>query len=189
MPQAERPFGSGEMIAELNRFNWGAFLLPVVWALAYGSWQVLGAWLVAVSSPVLITMLAGADQLSASVSALVAATVASEVVSGLARLWAGANANRFLWSRERLRQEVIVGSGPRFTVETFVHKQRRWTIWGGIAVGVMAVATIPVASVVWSEYELTYVGAIVPIVWLVAEVVLGVWLDRKMQMEASAAPR
>jgi hypothetical protein len=169
------------MPAELNRFNWGAFLLPMIWGVVYGSWQVLGVWALALIAPlVLATAIGGASSLLPNV---VLVTVASEVASGLARLWAGANANQMSWRRDALRLEVLPNARPRFSVERFKHRQRLWTIWGGVLVGVGSIAAVPFMATIWQAYELKYVGAVMPLVWLAAELLLALWLDARMRAE------
>jgi putative Ca2+/H+ antiporter (TMEM165/GDT1 family) len=171
------------MPSELNRFSWGAFLLPLFWGVAYGSWPVLGAWALALAVPLLLAAMFGTPAPNTSVATIIGVTVVSELVAGVVRLWVGANANRTLWMRESFRLSVLPDAKTRFTVERFLGKQAKWTIWGAILVGAGFLVLIPTTAQTWSKYELTYVGAAVPLVWLAAEVFLGVWLDSRMRME------
>jgi hypothetical protein len=189
---AERPFGVGEMPLALNRFNWGAFFLPFFWGFAYRSYQVVGAWAVAIGAPLVMSLVVPTGE-NAPVANIIGVTVAAELVSGLARLWAGANANRLLWARETLRLQVVMGSAPAYTTAHFESRQRAWTLWGAIIIAVGAFVTVPINAYLWRGSGLTYVGAVVPVVWLLAEVGLGLWLDSRMRAEPSegepAAPR
>jgi len=176
-------YGVGKIPAVIRRFNWGAFMLPLFWGAAYGSWQIIGVWLFALVSPLFVAALTRTDQAGASISAIIGVTVLGEAVSGLARLWAGANANRLLWQREALRMAVVPESGPRFTVSRFTSRQKLWGLWGAVIVVVGTVATVPFTTSVWEEYGLTYVGALMPVVWLLIEIMLGFWLDNRMRLE------
>lgn len=176
-----RAFGSGEMPDELNRFNWGAFLLPVVWGVVYGSWQIVGVWALALMAPLLLASLVGGA--SSLLSNVILLSVASEIAAGVARLWAGANANRMLWRRDAMRLQVLTSARPRFTVERYKARQRLWTIWGAVIVGVSSVVAVPFMGMMWQEYELTYVGGVMPLVWLAAEVLLALWLDARVRAE------
>jgi hypothetical protein len=178
-----RYFGVGEPLPSLQRFNWGAFFLPLFWGAVYGSWQILGVWMLALLSPLLVGSLLGTGQEVVAATAVVGVTVVAEVVAGVARLWAGLNANRLVWAREALRLEFIPESKPRFTVERFVARQRVWTIWGAVIMGTSSLVAVPFTAQVWREYGLTYVGAAMPIMWLVMEVGLGLWLDYRLRAE------
>lgn len=175
--------GVGAPSPALRRFNWGAFLLPLIWGAVYGSWQILGVWMLALISPLFVGALMGTGQERVTATAVVGVTVVSEVLAGLARLWAGLNANRLVWAREAMRLEYVPDSTPRITVERFVSRQRVWTIWGAIIMGTSALVTVPFTARVWSEYGLTYVGAVMPLVWLAMEVGLGLWLDSRLRAE------
>jgi hypothetical protein len=178
--------GVGEPSPALRRFNWGAFLLPLFWGAVYGSWQILGVWMLALISPVFVAALTGGGQQVVTATAVVGVTVVSEVLAGLARLWAGLNANRLLWAREAMRLEYVPSATPRITVDRFVSRQRVWTIWGAVIMGTSSVVSVPITARVWSEYGLTYVGAIMPLVWLAMEVGLGLWLDSRLRAEQVA---
>lgn len=181
--------GVGEMPLELNRFNWGAFCLPLFWGAVYGSWPVMAAWMLALASPLVVSSLFGQTGASAqAASAVIAATVVSEVVAGAARIWAGVNANRLVWRRETRRLDFVQGSKPRFTVARFSSRQRIWALWGLVIVGVGTVASAPFTEPTWREYGLSYVGASMPVMWLAAEIVLGRWLDVRMRADAAASP-
>lgn len=185
---ALRGFGVGELPDTLNRFNWGAFFLPLFWGATYGSWQVLAVWFVALVSPTALGSLLGGSGGVLGPSAIIGITVASEVLAGLARLWAGANANRLVWRREALRVKVVEGAQARFTVEHFASRQRTWMIWSAVVIGASSVLSVPLTMPVWREYGLTYVGSLMPVAWLLAEVVAGLWLDARMRAEQAEAP-
>lgn len=180
-----RVFGVGEFPAELNRFSWGAFLLPFFWGIANNSWPVLTAWVVGTTSPLLIASMMGVDSKTPVVTSLIAAEVLSEIVSGIARLWAGANAYRLLWRRDSLLSEI--GRPPkRGAIGAFLAKQRTWTIVGAIAMSLVAVGSIPIAADFWKDYGLRYAGPAISTGWLMAEVLLGMWLGKQMRAEQPA---
>jgi hypothetical protein len=188
----EQPFGKGEMPRVLWRFNWGAFLLPLFWGLTYGSWQVTSAWGVGLMTPLVLSLMFATGDAQLPLNSLIAITVISEVVVGVLRLWVGVNANRWVWNREALRLQVLTGATPRFSAERYIKRQRTWTTWGAIVVIAGFAVAVPFSVVQWREFELTYVGAAAPVVWLAAEVMLGLWLDARMRAEppdAEAAAR
>lgn len=187
--------GQGEPPASFNRFNWGAFLLPVFWGLAYGVWPVVSIWLLSLLVPLGLGMIAASGGSSAIESSAIGITIISEVASGIARLYIGANANRLLWSRERIRLELVEGSLPRVSVSRFVSRQRVWAIvgWSLMAFSIASVAVLAlldgeIASAARSQIGITKLDAAVSIVWLLAEIGLGVWLAIKMRQESTANP-
>ncbi len=179
----ERPFGVGQMPAELHRFNWGAFFLPQFWGLAYSSWPVMLVWLGVLVSQLLIATVFDTGSTLASTTAVISASVISEMLGGAARLWAGLNATALVWKREAFRLEMVPGMAPRFSVERFESRQRVWAIVGAVLIGVLAVASVPVTAVVWADYGLTLVGPAMSLVWLGAEILLGFWLNARMRAE------
>jgi len=181
---SERPFGVGRLPLGLRRFNWGAFLLPLFWGAAYGLWPVVSAWLLAALTPIVLAlMFATEGRTTLPFTTFVGIAVVSEMVAGLTRLWAGANANRLLWRREALRLELVPTSQPRFSTERYSARQRNWVLWGGALMLIGTAVGVPLAIPTWQEYGLTYVGAFMPLVWLAAEVMLAFWLDVRMRME------
>lgn len=182
-----RVFGVGEFPRQLDRFAWGAFLLPFFWGIANNSWPVLTAWVIGTTSPLLITSMFGINGEMPPVSTLIAAEVLSEIVAGAARLWAGANAYRLLWRRDALLNEI--GRPPRRGfVGAFLAKQRTWTLVGGIAMTLVAIGSVPLSAEFWKDYGLQNVAPAVSVGWLVAEVLLGMWLGRQMRAEHDAGP-
>lgn len=179
----EDQFGRGEMPQYLRRFNWGAFFLPFFWGFAYRSWPVLMAWFIAVMGPLLVFSMAGAVGENVPLDALLTATVISEVVTGLCRLWAGSNANAGLWRRDMVLLDLVPGYQSRISVQKFVRRQKTWAIVGAVFVPFTALVLVPLEAKVWSEYGLTYVGAALPMVWLVAEIGLGLWLDARLRKD------
>lgn len=181
-PEPESDFGRGEVPLELRRFNWGAFFLPFFWGIWYRSWPVMTAWFVAVTSPVLIVAFTGATQ-GGKLTNLVAAAIFSEIASGVCRLWAGLNANAGLWRRDGVMREMLPSYRPKYSTQTFRTRQRTWTLVGAIVAGLSAVAVAPFEAQMWQEYGLTYVGAVMPAVWLGAEVLLALWLDVRLRKD------
>jgi hypothetical protein len=91
-------------------FSWAAFTLPFFWAVAYGVWLILTWWLVSRSSPSCSRACLESAQ-DASVSLLVGITVAGEALTGIVRLWAGANAHTRCGARKR-SGSAYSGLGP-----------------------------------------------------------------------------
>lgn len=191
----ERSVGEGEMPPSFNRFNWGAFLLPFFWGTAYGVWPVVSFWLLALITPYILFIIAGTGGDSSIQASVVGITVVSEVVGGAVRIYIGANANRLLWAREKLRLEVVEGSLPRVVIGRFLARQRVW-MWVGwvltalslVAVGIIGFANGELGVTVRENLGVTRLDAAVSVVWLAAEVILGMWLASKMRAEGDSAP-
>ena len=184
-------FGVGDMPASLDRFNWGAFFLMPLWGIVYGSSAVLGWWLVGMTVTLLIASLIGE---TSSASAIAGASSASSVVEVGIRLWAGMNANRWLWKRDRMRMEALPGLRPRFSVTRFSARQMNWLIAGAIVtafsivgLGMLALSGDAVAVDMREQLALTPDKIGVAALWVFAEVALAVWLAAKMRKD-SAAP-
>jgi len=184
----EASFGVGEMPADLYRFSWAAFTLPFFWAITYGVWPIILWWCVSLLVPVILTSAMGFDPKTGTASALIFITVISEAINGIIRLWAGANGNTLLWRREALRLSALPGAAPRFSVARFKARQRIWVIVGWVVLVSALIAAIVVNYVNWSEYGLGIGGAIEPLVFMGAEVWLGVWLSLKMVEERPGVP-
>ncbi len=181
--QSDRPFGVGELPRELYRFNWGAFFVPFFWGIIYRSWPVLMAWFIGVSSPLVLFSIFGIVDKVPPIASLVGATVLAEIVSGLSRIWAGTVATGSLWKREAIRLEYLTSSQPRFSAEHFAMRQRQWGWWGAGLLAVGAFASIPIGAATWKPYGLMYVGSVMPLMWLAAEVMLALWLDTRMRQQ------
>jgi len=183
-------FGSGEMPAELNRFNWGALLLPSVWGITFGVWPIVSLWLLSFMTPFVLVSLVGIGGEGAVDSAAVGITVVSQIIGAAISLYIGSTATAMLWRKERMRLELIEGSTPRFSVQRFVARQRLWKAFGiGLTVfSVMGLAVIGLgtgaeAEQVRTRLEVTQFDAASAFVWLVAEIVLGLWLAAQMRKE------
>jgi hypothetical protein len=191
---AERGVGQGEMPAKLDRFNWGAFFVPFFWGIVFGVWPIVYLWLLAFMSPLLLLMLVGSggtDMMRASMTGVI---VISEIINGAVRLWVGMNANRLLWKREERRLEMTSGATSRFSVASFSARQRTWAVVGGV-VTVLSVVVVSGAAVLpgdigeqlRTQISLTPLEAALSVVWLGAEIALGVWLAVKMRQDTPAA--
>lgn len=191
----DRGLGEGDLPAELKRFNWGAFLLTFFWALAYGAWPVMTLWLIGTMTPLVLLIFVGAGGESAIAASGVGITVISEIVSGIIRIYIGANANRMLWNRERLRLEVVEGARPRISVPAFLKRQRVW-VWVGavlMAVSALSVAVIGFlggadGAALREQVGVSQLDAQFSLVWIAAEIVLGLWLAAKMRQESLGQP-
>ena len=177
----DRAFGAGSMPAELHRFNWGAFFVPVAWGVIHGAWPVVTAWVAAALIPVAVAAALGTE--GGLLGSLVLTTVVAEVSSGVVRLWCGVNANRVLWRKEALRLEWVTGASPRFSLDRYIKRQRQWFVWSAALVAASVVIAVPFAAQLWADYDLAYIGAALPAVWLAAEILLGLWLDASMKSE------
>jgi hypothetical protein len=179
----DRPFGTGPLPSELNRFSWGAFLLPLFWGVAYGVWPLVAIWAGVLVTPLMLSAFAVTPGQTPPASTVVGVSVISELVRGLGLLWAGTAAYRMLWRRESFRLEVLTGSRPRFTVERFLSRQRVWTVWGAVIMIVGTAVMVPFGFEAWRSYGLAYAGALMPLLWLAAELLLAFWLDVRMRAE------
>jgi hypothetical protein len=188
----EQWFGVGEAPESLQRFSWGAFVLTPVWGAVYGVWPVLLVWLTGMFVQLLIASLV---PLSAGVALISLATVVSQVIGSALRFWIGMRAYAWYWQREHLRLTRSPQSRPRYSVQSFAEKQRRWNIGSAVYLaatfgGLLTMATSSDAAVLdaMSQLNLTSNLVWVSIAWTAAEVVLAVWLDRQMRQSAPAQP-
>lgn len=97
---------------ELDRFNWGAFLMPPIWGVAHGQWPgvfFLPAW-------AFVDNVLRGERVFGVWTQVVAGAM---VLATLALQYAFArNANRVAWGKSR----------GRVPVETFLRRQRVWAI-------------------------------------------------------------
>jgi hypothetical protein len=192
----EPGFGVGEMPDEVYRFNWGAFFLPPVWGVVYGAWPVVSLWVLTLMISLLAGSLLGAFGGEDSSMGLATATVLAEIASGAMRLYIGVNASTWSWKREALRMKVLEGAPPRFSVKHFLARQRTWALAGlGIQVfsafTLMFIATAPEAlyAQIAEQLATTRVDLGLAVLWVVAEVALGVWLASQMRKERPGTAR
>jgi hypothetical protein len=138
------------------------------------------AWVIGTTSPFLFASLFGVDGKTPPIATFIAAEILSEIVAGIARLWAGANAYRTLWRRDAFLNEL--GRPPgRGEVGAFLGRQRAWTLAGAVAMTIVAAASVPLSAKFWGTYGLSVAGPAMSVGWLVAEVALGLWLARQMR--------
>jgi len=187
-PPSEAFFGAGEMPDDVYRFSWAAFTLPFFWGVAYGVWPIVLWWVGSLLLPIFLSALMISDMKTAPVALLVGITVASEAVNGIVRLWAAVNAQPLLWRKEAFRLEVLPDAKPRISVARFRSRQRIWAIAGWTLLILALVASVVVNYLQWKEYGLAIAGAVEPLVFVGAEVWLGVWLSIKMQQERPGLP-
>lgn len=188
--EAPEAFGVGSMPSAVDRFNWGAFLIPALWGIGYGAWSLLGLWAIAIIVPLLLSALAGIGSTSQSVSAnaLIGVTVTSDTLIAFIRLWSGANANRLYWERESRRMELDRSAKPKVAVARFLKRQRLWVIGGTIGAVLSTALMAPSAYQLWTPYGLGWAAVAEPIVFLAAQIVLGFWLAHRMRVENPDAP-
>lgn len=184
--------GDGEPSAQMLRFNWGAFFMPGLWALVYGVWPLVGLWLAAVTLPLLLGFSVGLvvalQGATLSLGALIGVTLTADVFAALCRLWAGANANRLYWKREAARLAANPAAVPATSVTRFLGRQAKWLVWGAVGAVVSTAVTIPAAMASWRPYGLAGAAVAEPVVWLLAEIALGLWLAGRMRLEHPATP-
>jgi len=186
----QRGFGGGDMPPELNRFNWGALLLPSIWGITFGVWPVVSLWLLSFMTPFVLVSLVGLAGQDAVDSAAVGITVISQVIGAVISLYIGANATRMLWRKEQVRLEFVEDSQPRFSVERYLARQRLW-VGFGIALTLFSVAGLAIiglgtgeaADQVRAQLGITQIDAAGAFVWLAAEIGLGLWLAAQMRKE------
>jgi hypothetical protein len=186
----QRGFGGGDMPPELNRFNWGALLLPSIWGITFGVWPVVSLWLLSFMTPFVLVSLVGLAGQDAVDSAAVGITVISQVIGAVISLYIGANATRMLWRKEQVRLEFVEDSQPRFSVVRYLARQRLW-VGFGIALTLFSVAGLAIiglgtgeaADQVRAQLGITQIDAAGAFVWLAAEIGLGLWLAAQMRKE------
>ena len=185
IPLSLGAFGVGEIPASLQRFNWGAFLLPALWGVVYNVWAIVGMWFLAAFSPLFLAIVFGVTQTNGAIStpSLIAITVVSDALISFVRVWAGGSANRLFWDREAIRLRTKPSARPKFTTQTYPLRQRPWAVWG--TVGLLGgIAFTAVSNYrIMQPYGLGAMFVAEPVVFLAAQVALGVWLSRKMREE------
>ncbi len=192
-PRAAEPvdaFGRGEMPPEVQRFNWGAFLVPVLWGVGYRVWHLVAIWAFALLVPLTLSSLvlaASSGSGSPSVSAVIGVTVISDALVAYIRLWAGANANRLFWQREHARLEADATARPRVTIPVFLLRQRAWVVWGLIGAALALAVSYPAAVQAWKPYGLESAALLEPVAFLVGQIVIALWLARQMRLDNPGA--
>lgn len=180
----QRKVGDGDFPAELDRFNWGAYLLPVVWGAVYGVWPLIGAWGLALLSSMFLYGLVPAVNEVPEVRGFIMASIGVSMVVSAVRLWAGYRANRLMWKRNVIVAQLSETlSARRPTLQRFEERQIMWARIGWIVLIAGTVAMMPVVYEAWEPYGLGAVGVAREIVWLIAEVGAAWWLAIKMREE------
>lgn len=184
------PFGEGPMPALVQRFNWGAFLIPALWGVAYGTWTLVALWAIALLVPLVLSVMAGMTNGIAGVSAstAVGVTVASDALIAFIRLWSGANANRLYWQRESRRMDADPHARPRIGVGRFLKRQQLWVLWGAVGALLASALMLPSAIELWKPFGLGWAAVAEPAVFFGAQIVLGGWLAHRMRVENPDTP-
>jgi len=134
-------FGSGPFPRRLNRFNWGAYLLPEVWPFFNGMPEIGIAYWSLVFGVATLTL--SVPDRGGTQGLLL---LLPELVVIVLTIALGARANAMRWMRqgralEAERARVV------FTTAQFLVWQRRWMIGGFVAVGFsVALVLVPVAA-------------------------------------------
>jgi hypothetical protein len=183
--QAGGGVGEGPMPSALMRFNWGAFLLPVLWGVIHGVWVVVALWFVATFAPLFLGIVFGVARANGTVSmpALIGVTVVSDALLAFVRLWTGGSANQLYWERESKRLSADPLAQPKSDVARFSVRQRMWAIWGAVGLVVGTAFTLVTNYGTMKPYGLGAAFVAEPIVFLAAEIVLAVWLASRMRAE------
>lgn len=186
-PVVGRMLGEGEMPSELMRFNWGAFWLPQFWGFAYGTWSLVGLWLLGASVAIFA---AGAVPSSGQrvLSALILGTCITSVVEAVIRLWAGMRANRLAWRRQARLLAMAGTAAKRIPLATYLKRQRTWGMIGLIVVVGSSALVLPEVRNSWSEFGAGDVGVALGVAWIAVEGVAGIWLAGKARAEVDSAP-
>lgn len=139
----ERRLGEGELPQELDRVNYGAFLLAVLWAPWHGLWGWFGLF-VAMEVLESIIGLTGLRFLGGPLARSVAMNAFR-----LAYWWVtvafALRANRLVWERRRAAVAAGAGRGrrPPALVSRYLSNQRIWTV-----VGLVGLAATPLSLLV-----------------------------------------
>ena len=133
--------GEGEFPPELDRVNFGAFLLAVFWAPLHRLWAWFGVFVVleALESALAMSMLPFFEQ--------TAVMVAFRIVYWTVTVAFALRANRLVWTEERKRAVRRIGSVTRrpSLVSRYASNQRVWTY-----VGLILLAATPLSLLIRS---------------------------------------
>ncbi|RJQ54087.1 MAG: hypothetical protein C4521_04340 [Actinobacteria bacterium] len=136
---SQQLLGSGDFPSgQLERVNWGALLLPWLWALAHGAW----VWFIVISAAtaarvVLFRYLMTLPSWrSPSVVILLAVTEALSLAVGAAL---AVSANRVVW--ERARTSSARGKPSSSSVSRYLEAQLAWTRTGVVLFGLGLLVT------------------------------------------------
>lgn len=185
IPLSLGAFGAGDFPTSLQRFNWGAFLLPALWGVVYNVWTIVGMWFLAAFAPLFLSIVFGVAESNGALStaSLIAVTVVADAFLSFVRVWAGGSANRLFWEREAIRLRTKPSARPKFTTQSYPLRQRTWAAWGTVGLAAGVVFTVVSNYRLMQPYGLGAMFVAEPIVFLAAQVALGAWLSRKMREE------
>jgi hypothetical protein len=182
-------FGVGIMPATLMRFNWGAFFLPALWGVVYSVWLLVSLWFLATFAPLFLGIVFGVTGSNGSVviPALIGITVVSDAGLAFVRLWTGGYANQLYWDREARRLAADPKARPKTDVNRFASRQRLWVVWGALGLSLAMAFTLVTNYAALKPYGLGWAFVAEPIVFLGAQIGLGIWLDGRMRAENAEA--
>lgn len=187
-----RGYGVGEMPDDVRRFNWGAFLLMPFWGVAYGLPSVLAWWSMTYFLPLAVSSLV---EEATAASTLAGISAVLLVITSTVKLWVGMNANTWLWRREHFRLEALNGIPPRFTIQGFFQRQRKWIIVGiallalsFVSYGLLALSVSPEFVAMREQFNITPMQLSVSAGWTLAETLLALWLASKLRQPNMASP-
>ena len=177
--EAARPEGDlvglVEIPPSLNRLNWGALMLPFLWALAHGLWSWVGVFVAVRVLNFGIGGLMRRFEVEATVPNVVVWVVMALAAWAIGLMFA-LRANRLHWQREAARVErQSQDSIPRWpqSVDSFSKSQGQWAALG-VAVYVLSTllsaygafdgssrfSWMPAALVATTIVELVFLGAV-----------------------------
>ena len=183
--------GVGTIPPAMRRFNWGAFMIPAVWSVVYGVWPLLLAWLGATLLPLALSIVAGLAYpgpaaTTIPVAWLLSILLISDAASAFVRLWSGVRANELYWLGESRRLSANPEAIPKVSAEKFQRRQTLWAMWGAFMFVVALVVSAPSAYKLWEPYGLGWPAIAEPFVFLIAQVLLAVWLSSQMRQQNPA---
>lgn len=152
---SELHLGEGDFPPQLDRVNYGAFLLSFLWAPAHRLW---GWFAVFVALEALESAIGFNAPILGGVFEQPLALLAFRIVYWAITLWFALQANRLAWSVARKRAE---SSRPTPTLARYAAHQRAWTV-----AGIVLLAAAPLSLLV--ESVRTMPGAVGDVVATVA---------------------
>lgn len=187
-PDMSDQFGVGDVPAEVNSFNWGAFIVVPLWALVHGAWQVVLMWIGVLAVPFMVSFALGVivvalgGRLEGPV--LIVATLLGEAVIFAMRLYAAMNGGRIAWENDRKR--LATGRRkPRSSVAKYLADQRTWMLAGFIIAGVFTPISSYTTYLQWrDQFGMGLVGAALTGGVFLVEIALG-YIVYRMRKEAA----
>lgn len=182
------PFGVGEYPGYLlDFFNWGAFSQPFLWGVIYGVWPIVLALLAADVIPYALSY-AFFNAAPESVKVLFYSLIVQLLCTTVARLYAGMNANKFVWTREEMVVKMLRDGQPRWDMQRYLSRQLNWKrygmafyVAGSVASGYVYYTALGSASQDALSFALVF-----PIMWLLASLAAARWVAKQAKVQMNA---